>query len=111
MNPVTLVDLHQPTSGQDLLDELADAVTRYVVLPSKEAVVAVVLWIAATHAQTAWECAPRLVTNSPEKRCGKSRLLDILELTVNRPLMTMNVSTAALFRSIKETDSPTVLLD
>ena len=39
------------------------------------ALVAVVLWIAATHAVQAWNCAPRLVIRAPERRCGKSRLL------------------------------------
>ena len=35
------------------------------------------LFIAATHAQSAWEHATRLVIKSPVKRCGKTRLQEI----------------------------------
>ena len=55
-----------------------DALTRYVVMPSPESIDAVVLWIAVTHAQPAWAHAPRLVIRGPERRCGKSRLLDVV---------------------------------
>ena len=96
--------------GARLLDELHQALTRYVVLPSPEAVDAVVLWIAATHAAPAWNCAPRLDITSPVKRCGKSRLLDIIEATCYHPLLTVNISPAALVRSIGS-DPPTLLLD
>ena len=85
--------------GAPLLDELHAALTRYVVLPSPEAADAIVLWITATHAQQAWNCAPRLDVTSPVKRCGKSRLLDIIEATCHDPLMTVNISPAALVRS------------
>ena len=96
--------------GARLLDELHQALTRYVVLPSPEAADAVVLWIAATHAAPAWNCAPRLDITSPVKRCGKSRLLDIIEATCHDPLLTVNISPAALVRSIGD-DPPTLLLD
>ncbi len=96
--------------GARLLDELHQALTRYVVLPSPEAADAIVLWIAATHAAPAWNCAPRLDITSPVKRCGKSRLLDIIEATCHHPLITVNISPAALVRSIGE-DPPTLLLD
>ena len=68
------------------------------------------LWITATHAAPAWNCAPRLDVTSPVKRCGKSRLLDIIEATCHDPLLTVNISPAALVRSIGD-DPPTLLLD
>jgi len=97
--------------GAAILGQLHRALTRYVILPSPEAVVAVVLWIAATHAQPAWACAPRLVIRAPEKRCGKSRLLDVVEGTCHNPLITVNGSPAAVYRSIGTDDPPTILLD
>jgi hypothetical protein len=63
--------------GAELLDELHAAFGRYVIFPSIEAHDATVLWCAATHGQPAWEHAPRLTPISPEKRCGKSRLMDV----------------------------------
>ncbi|MEV0424453.1 DUF3631 domain-containing protein [Streptosporangium canum] len=101
----------EPTShGAQLLDALLAALTRYVILPTPEAAHAVVLWIAATHAQPAWAHAPRLVIRAPEKRCGKSRLLDVVEACCHDPFITVNSSSAAVYRSISE-DPPTMLVD
>lgn len=96
--------------GAELLNELRAALTRYVIFPSDHSADAVTLWIAATHAQAAWEFATRIAIISPEKRCGKSRLLDVIEATTYNPLITVNISSAALVRSIGE-DPPTLLLD
>ncbi|HEY8717742.1 DUF3631 domain-containing protein [Pengzhenrongella sp.] len=100
-------------NGAELLDEVAAALGRYVILPSHAATVAVVLWIAASHAVPAWHCAPRLVIRAPEKRCGKSRLLDLVEAMCHRSLMTTNASPSAVYRSIgmTPTDPPTLLID
>ncbi|RKT84855.1 Protein of unknown function [Saccharopolyspora antimicrobica] len=100
-------DAHQ---GAALLNELHAALTRYVILPTPQAVDAVTLWIAATHAQPAWAHAPRLVIRAPEKRCGKSRLLDVVEATCHEPFITVNASPSAVYRSITE-DPPTMLVD
>ncbi|HEX5742010.1 MAG TPA: DUF3631 domain-containing protein [Pilimelia sp.] len=99
-----------PVDGAVILTDLHTAIRRYVILPSPEATDAVVLWIAATHAQPAWAHAPRLVIRAPEKRCGKSRLLDIVDATCYRPIMTVNASTAAVYRSIGADGSPPTLL-
>lgn len=93
-------DIQQPESLADLLGELRDSLRRYVILPSGAAYDAVTLWIAASHAQAAWEHAPRLVIKAPEKRCGKSRLLDVIEATCHEPLMAVHVSAASIYRAI-----------
>lgn len=97
-------------AGTELLDSLRSRLLRYVVLPSGEMADAVTLWIAASHAVPAWQHAPRLAVVSPEKRCGKSRLLDVIEATCHAPLLTVNISVAALVRSITS-DPPTLLID
>lgn len=96
--------------GAELLDRVHAALSRYVVLPSEAAAVAVTLWIAATHAQPAWAHAARLVIRAPEKRCGKSRLLDVTEAMSWNPLVTVNASPAAVYRSVTA-DPPTMLVD
>ena len=98
-------------NGAELLEELHAAVTRYVVFPGPEAADAAVLWIAASHAQPAWEHAPRLAAVSPLKRCGKSRLLDLVAETAHRPLITVNATIAAVARAIDGEDPPTLLVD
>ena len=100
-----------PAVGADLLDELRGVLVRYVVLPSDQAYDAVALWIATTHALPAFEYAPRLAVSSPEKRCGKSRLLDIIRATSYDPLITVNATSAAIFRRIGNDHPPTLLMD
>jgi hypothetical protein len=99
-----------PVDGAALLDDVRAALTRYVCLPGEHAADAVTLWIAASHAQPAWAHAPRLVVRGPEKRCGKSRLLDMVEALCWNPFITVNSSSAAVYRSIT-TDPPTMLVD
>lgn len=117
---LTLADLQpldqQPQTapaedGAALLEEVYGVLERYVVFPSGKAAVAVTLWVAASHAQPAWEHATRLAIKSPVKRYGKSRLLDLLEALCHDPLLTVNISPAALVRTIGESDPPTVLVD
>jgi len=99
--------------GAQLLDEVRDTLARYVILPDAPSVVGVVLWIAATHGVPAWAHAPRLVIRAPEKRCGKSRLLDLVEAMCHKPLLTVNATPPAVYRSIglARKDPPTLLLD
>jgi Protein of unknown function (DUF3631) len=108
--------------GAELLDDLVTTLTRFVIFPDEHSAAAVALWIAATHALPWFDCAPRLVITSPEKRCGKTRLLDIIEGTCNRPLATSDATVAAIFRSIPAVDdasghsmaddaTPTLIID
>jgi hypothetical protein len=97
--------------GTQVLNELHETFRRYVVFPDEHCAVGVVLWTATTHALQAFQHAPRLVINSPEKRCGKSRLLDIIAGTCHAPLMSVNATVAAIYRSIGENRPPTLLVD
>ncbi|WTG65930.1 DUF3631 domain-containing protein [Streptomyces sp. NBC_01568] len=99
------------SEGERILDELRTTIRRYVVMPSEEALTATTLWAAATHLQTVWQHAPRLAVVGPAKRCGKSRLLEVLIETVHDPLITVNASAAAIFRSIDGSNPPTLLVD
>ncbi|WP_337819436.1 DUF3631 domain-containing protein [Pseudonocardia sp. Ae707_Ps2] len=109
--PLAASDTTSPAPvGAVILDDLETALRCYVSLPSEAAGVAVVLWIAATHAQPAWAHAPRLVIRAPEKRCGKSRLLDVVEGACHDPFITVNATAAAVYRSITQ-DPPTMLVD
>ncbi|MFC3573803.1 DUF3631 domain-containing protein [Streptomyces yaanensis] len=104
-------DPEPTTYGSELLNELRAQIARFVILPSPEALDAVTLWVAATHLQPAWQHAPRLAVVGPAKRCGKSRLLDVLTETVHEPMLTINTTPAAVFRSITTDEPPTLLVD
>jgi Protein of unknown function (DUF3631) len=110
MSADQLGSMDAPLNGAALLYELHQAFSYHVIFPSPEAADAVVLWDAATHAQGAWQHATRLHLTSPVKRCGKSRLLDLIGATCYRPVITVNISPAALVRVIGD-DPPTLLLD
>ena len=94
-----------------LLDDLLAAFRNYVAFPDEHAAVATTLWTATTHALPAFECAPRLVANSPQKQCGKTRLLDVITGTCHAPLATVNATVAAIYRSLGGAHPPTLILD
>jgi hypothetical protein len=94
-----------------ILDDLHHTLTRYVAFPDDHAARAVALWIAATHALPAFEFAPRLVITSPQKRCGKTRLLDVIEYTAHNPIATVDATVPAVFRSLDRDHPPTLIID
>lgn len=94
----------------DLLDLAGGTLDRYLVLPGPAERTALQLFAAHTWATEGAHATPYLLVVSPEKRSGKSRLLEVLELLVARPWRVTGASEAALFRKIAQSH-PTLLLD
>ena len=92
-----------------MLNEVAEAISKYVALPDGAAD-AIALWIVHAHAINAFSHTPRLNIQSPEKQCGKTTLRDVLATLVPKPLLTENLSTAVLFRVVDKYQ-PTLLAD
>lgn len=89
-----------------------DAMTfirRFVVVSDAQLVV-LALWAIHTHCVEVFRQTPFLAVTSPERECGKSRLLEVLELLVARPWMITQPSEAVIFRKINA-EMPTLLLD
>jgi putative DNA primase/helicase len=84
-------------------------VNRYVVLPDMAAE-ALALWVVHTYAFQLRQVTTYIGVVSPEKRCGKTTLLELLGRLANRSLTAANISPSALFRVIEET-KPTLLID
>jgi hypothetical protein len=99
----------KPPPIGEYLDELAGFVRRFVVMSEAQGD-AVALWILHTHVFSAAEQTPYLAISSAEKRSGKTRLLEVLELLVARPWLTGRVTAAVLARKV-EAERPTLLLD
>lgn len=93
-----------------LLEQVADTLERYVVLPGEQERDVLALFAAHTWAADGAHATPYVLVVSPEKRSGKSRLLQVLELVVARPWGVIGASEAAMFRKIAK-DKPTLLLD
>jgi hypothetical protein len=95
--------------GAVLLDAVAAHLRQFMVIGEAELVV-VVLFVVVTYAVDAFTVVCYLRVVSPTKRTGKSRLLELLEFLVHRPVKTGGLSEAALFRSLAN-GSATLLFD
>jgi hypothetical protein len=98
-----------PVALADLLDDLSDFISAHVILP-EGAADALAVWIVMTFVFQQFETIPQALAISPEPQCGKTTLLDVLRLLVAKPLLAMNISPPALFRTVAE-HRPTLLLD
>ena len=96
--------------GSAPLDEVHAFLCAYVIFPSAAAAVAVTLWAAHTHLVGQFESTPRLALLSPEKQCGKSRTLELLELVCAGAETLSDASPAYLYRRIGA-GQVTILLD
>lgn len=95
--------------GQVLKDVSAH-LDRYVIFANPHQLPTVTLWVAVTWAIDVFDVAPYLLITAPERQSGKTRLLEVLEPIVRKPIFANNISPAALYRVI-EKDHPTLLLD
>jgi Protein of unknown function (DUF3631) len=79
--------------------DLQDALGRYVVMTPEQRLL-VALWIVQTYFAPVLDQTPYIIVTSPERRCGKSRLLELLALLVKNPLGPMTLpSEAVVFRN------------
>jgi hypothetical protein len=96
-------------SRSPLVSDLVKFIRSYVVMTEAQALT-VALWAIHTHCYLAFQQTPYLAVTSPEKQCGKSRLLEVMELLVARPWMAVMPSEAVLYRQV-HLAKPTLLLD
>jgi Protein of unknown function (DUF3631) len=68
------------------------------------------LWSIATHLFGGFDTFPYLAVTSPTKRCGKTRVGELLEGVCANPEATVQMTPAALFRLVHET-KPTLIID
>jgi len=89
----------EAVTARVVLDEVWDFLRRFIVV-DEHALVAIVLWMAFTHCFEVAETSPRLAILSPTKRCGKSRLLELLAALCPSALSASNLTPSAVFRTI-----------
>src|SRR5215469_4967765 len=92
-----------------LVSDLTKFIRSYVVMTEAQTLT-VALWAIHTHCFYAFQQTPYLAVTSPEKQCGKSRLLEVVNLLVHEPWMAVMPSEAVLYRKI-HLSAPTLLLD
>lgn len=100
-------------SLDELLAEVVEWLGRFVAYPTEHHKLAHALWILHAHAMECWASTPRLAFLSPEPGSGKTRALEVTEPLVPRPVNTVNVTPAYLFRKVgtSGTELPTLLFD
>jgi hypothetical protein len=93
-----------------LLDDISEYLLRFVIFSSDAQPIVLALWIAHAWAIDAFDVTPYPNIFSPEKRSGKTQLLECLSHIVPKPWLTLSPSEAVLYRKT-EKDGPTLLLD
>jgi hypothetical protein len=100
---------HEPVDGAKLLTEISWATRQYIFM-SETALHTAALWALHTFMVESFAISPRLAIRSPEKGCGKTTFLDVLERLTWRPLLTPSIQPAGIFRVV-EAWQPTLLID
>jgi putative DNA primase/helicase len=90
----------EAVEGEALLSELVTTIHAHVVM-EEHAAIAVALWILHAHAHDAAAISAILAIISPEKRCGKTTLVDLLKELTPNPLAASNITASAVFRAIE----------
>jgi hypothetical protein len=111
MTTITNIDKAPVASMHDVLQAYEAFVSRFVAFPSEHEAVAVALWIVHAHAVEDFETSPILAITSAEKRSGKTRLLDCLELLVPHPFRCVIPSEAVVYTVLSQRPRRTMLLD
>ena len=113
-NPTSMTEANagwqaRPIRGALLVSLVEQYFLDYIVLsPGLPLVLSV--WVVGSYLFDVFDSFPYLSVTSPTKRCGKTRLGELIELLCSRPQLTVNLSEAALFRLI-ERDRPTLIID
>src|ERR1700675_4454784 len=94
--PRTLKD----AAGLKILATLEETYGKYLALDAGLPFV-LALWTLATHVFECFDAFPYLAITSPTKRCGKTRLAEIIELYCANGPRTVGATSAAMFRSIQ----------
>jgi hypothetical protein len=99
----------EPVIGSELLDTIYKVVLDYIIMPKKSAI-AFSLWTTLTYCYDAFRILPVQGITSPEKRCGKTRLLEVLSGLAYRAFPSCNLRPATVYRVIEKC-RPCFLID
>jgi Protein of unknown function (DUF3631) len=100
--------------GAQIISALENTFRKYAALDTGLPLV-LALWTLSTHVFDCFDTFPYLGITSPTKRCGKTRVAEIIELLSCDALLTAGASSAAIYRTIQAQDvkkhTVTLLMD
>ena len=94
----------------EILGAISDYLRGYVIFSNPAHPTLTALWLVHTWVVSSSDFTPYLHILSPEKQCGKSRLLECIGLLCRDPWPIISPTPSVLFRKIHE-ECPTVLID
>jgi hypothetical protein len=97
------------TLKSKLLCALDALIAKFIIMTPAQRL-AIAIFVIHTYAARLADQTPYLAVTSPEKQCAKTRVLELLDLLVARPWLTVTPSEAVAFRRI-DAEFPTLLLD
>lgn len=95
----------------ELLAEIVEVLRRFVVFVDDAHAFVLALFVVHTWAFEAAETTPYIVVLSPEKRSGKTRLLEVLKPLCRASLHTASITEAAIYQVVAHFNAPTLLID
>lgn len=99
----------ETVDGEHILNEIKSTLKSHIIF-DEHSIVACALWIILTYTYDAFRILPMLGITSPEKRCGKTTLLEVLQGLTKSALLASNITSSAFFRVI-EAYQPCLLID
>ena len=97
-------------NGTTLASDLASYLRKYVVLEDDYRDT-VALWILHCWAIDAFYTTGRLLIRSPEKECGKSVLLDVMEAVLPEAVSSVSMTGASMYQRLEADHPPVFLID
>lgn len=92
------------------VDYIAEELRRHIVFENETHPDAIALWIVGTYLMDDWILYPKLYIHSPERECGKTSLLCMIEAFACNARMAASITPSA-FNRIIESECPTLLID
>lgn len=98
------------TSLSHALDYIANEANGHVIFQDQSDADAIALWVASSYLLDYWPLFPKLLINSPERECGKSTALQIVEAFAKNGRIASSITPSAVYRFIANC-TPTLLID
>jgi hypothetical protein len=98
------------TSAVNVLGLVVRLVQFHIVVKAEEAL-AIALWILHTYVFDRFSITPRLTLLSPVRGCGKTQLLLLIEMLVEEPIRTDDVTAAAIYHQLEYRPRSVWLID
>ena len=98
-----------PDSITQTVEFIAEELRRHIVFENDPHAFTISLWITGTYLMDNWGLYPKLYINSPERECGKTSLLCMIEAFAFNARMAASITPSAFYRII-QSEGPTELL-